>query len=118
MTRRSCRDGVWRTPSTYLMDSHTQDSTDSDATILQLEIPETHKATFWLKENNVNAVTFLIHGSMNLTTWEELKGVTDLAKNGSTYETLGDAWRFVRVQIKTKTSPNHGNVTCYILAVL
>lgn len=69
----------------------------------------------YILENNVNAIEYSIDGSMNGTDWHNLTTDKDIAKNGDAYETVTDAWVFLRVQIKSDVAGTHStDVDIYI----
>ena len=64
-----------------------------------------------LKEDNTNAIKFKILASIDQVTWETIKAETTLAKDGSVYETLSDAWLYIDVQFKANVADTQGKLT-------
>ena len=87
-------------------------TTSAYVSALKVKVPPHIKGLLiHLAEDNVNAVKFKILGSSDDSRYEMLKGDTIIAKNGSTYETLTDAWLWVDIQVKDSVAETHGSVT-------
>jgi len=78
-------------------------------------IADLTKLTIVIRETNVNAITWSIDVSHNSTNWINIKTDQALAKNATTYETLTDVWRYIRLQIKSTVADAHGTVDMYIM---
>lgn len=71
-------------------------------------------------ENDVNAIHYKVDGTIDGTTWVEIKAETAVAKAAndqllpSTEVKLKDPWLKIRVQIKSQVVDVHGNVTATI----
>lgn len=92
-----------------------QTSTNSYVTeILAYVLPWQNKIVY-VKENNVNAISYSVDGSMDGTDWHNLVTDVAVAKNGDSYQTLTDAWVWLRVQIKSTVAATHStDVDVYI----
>ena len=55
-------------------------------------------------------IKFKIDASNDRSNWENLKSETTLAADSQTFETLTDAWRYIRLQAKSGTASSHTTV--------
>jgi hypothetical protein len=96
-----------------LIRKRTQISGNDYISIMKLNLNNIEYKTFLFhfREENTNAIKFKILASSDQITWETIKEETTLAKNGSTYETLTDAWMFIDIQFKADTPEAQGKLT-------
>jgi hypothetical protein len=102
-----------------IKESSNIETTNDYAAAITVQIPpQISKLLIRLKEENTNNILFKIQGSMDeeFTDVEELKSETQLTKNSSTYETLGEPWLFVRVMHKAAVADTQGKTSCVISA--
>lgn len=52
-----------------------------------------------IETGGAQSMKYKIHGSVCGTTWHEIVAATDLAASADEYETITDAWSFIRVQV-------------------
>lgn len=94
-----------------LLGTKTQTTTSAYASVLKVELhSQIHKVTVHLVEKNVNAVKYKILASNDDVTFETLQAETVIAKNGSDWQTLDEAWRFIDVQAVDSVAETHGSI--------
>lgn len=92
-----------------------QTSTDTETNIVLAYVYPWQNKLVYIKENNVNAISYRIDGSMDKVNWVNLHALADIGKNGDDYQTLTDAWVWIRVQIKSTAAGTHStDVDCWI----
>lgn len=90
-------------------------TTNDYADLIAVEVPTFVKEVLiWLKEENTNAIKYIIYGSQDNSRWETLLAETVLAKNGSTYETVKEPWLYLKVQHKASVGGTQGATTCFM----
>jgi hypothetical protein len=96
-----------------------QPSTNAYVSAVLVKVPpHTTKLLIHIVEKNVNAITYKVLGQSRASgTTEELLAPKAIAKAGSDWQTLEDAWLYVDVQIITTVNPNHGSVDVDILGI-
>ena len=65
-------------------------------------------------EHNSNALHFKILACIEPDEWHELKSETTLNAKSKTYETLTDAWAYLKIQIKSAVADSPAICTAYI----
>ena len=95
----------------------TATSTNTYTSINKVSNIQSDTVTVQVKENNVNAVTYKILVSLDDITYQQLPDASTtftVAKNGSDYQIIDGAWKYVDVQIVSSVADAHGNLTCTI----
>lgn len=92
----------------------TATSTNNYVSVYKVSDSHSRHIAISIKENNVNALLYKVLGSLDDVTFHELLAETSLAKNGSDYQTIEGAWRYIDVQIKSAVAETHGNATVLI----
>jgi hypothetical protein len=95
------------------------ETTNDYAAAISVKVPpQVSKLLIRLKEENTNNILFKIQGAMDeeFADIEDLKSETQLAKNSSTYETIGEPWLFVRVMHKAAVADAQGKTSCVVSA--
>lgn len=100
-----------------LFSALTQTSADAYAIVLTVYVYPWQNKLVYVIENNVNAITYSIDGSMNGSDWERILTDEAVAKNGSDYQTLTDAWVWLRIQFKSTAAGTHSTDTDFWVGV-
>lgn len=82
-------------------------SADAYATFLTAYVYPWQNKLIYVIENNVNAITYSVDGSVDNANWVRIVTDQAIAKNGSDYQTVTDAWIWLRVQVKSTAAGTH-----------
>jgi len=97
--------------SPYVTETKTQASANAYASMGSIWIGNLTKMTISVRETGgAKDVLFKIDVSMDGTVWKNIMAEDTLSASEHHYETLSDAWRWLRVQIKSALADNHGAV--------
>lgn len=68
-----------------------------------------------LNTDGANSLTYKAEGTIDLTNYEEIVAETVLAAGATGYETFTDAWRRIRIRIKSTVGGSHATFTTLLM---
>jgi len=82
------------------------------ASALTFKVPgQTGKMMVHAKEQNVNAIKWMILGSIDNANWSEEMAEASIGKNGFGVHEITKAWLYVDVQVKSAVAETAGSVS-------
>jgi len=94
-------------PIPPLFSIETQTSANAYATFLTAYVYPYVNKIVYVKENNINAVSYSVDGTVDGTNWVNLVTDQPVLKNGDAYSTFTEPWVKLRVQVKSTVAATH-----------